>query len=669
LRPDLKKYKDIFYLSFPCIIIFILSFPKIGGPIFVGPDPSWEFAMNYFFSKNIQHGRDVIFTYGPLGFLLCPKPVGNNLLISVIVITLFKFVFLLSFLYLNFLIKKPKTLSSRIVIITIFAVLSFLINFGYILVFFTASLLLLHAETKNKMFIVLAIAVASFSLLVKSSYGIAGVLLAFSYNIIDFIQFKKINQFILISLGLVLFFISEWLIIYQDISGILPFLRGTWELSLGYSSAMATSSATMKALQDAYGWSVGPSENNWILLSIFFITYFYLPLYIKEKRVFVLYGMFLLPFFAFFKYAFTREGGIHYFFSYIIFFYCFVFSCLKNFKARIFIIVLISLSAYFVNMRYVRGERHEIGASRNMFKDSINGLKHFEAGLLNLKHHQNILFETSKSNLRNRVLEKNVLQLIGSNPVDIYPWETTYVFANNLNWQPRPVFQSYVVHTPWLDKKNAIFFNSPQSPKFIIWDVENLLGEVSSIDRRYLLNDEPLTIYEIFNHYKLIYRDKKIALFERVHVNNLKEPISIGSEKGYWNEWIKVPSMGNGVVRAKLHVSRKIIGKIKRLIYKEEEFYIEYKLQHGEIKRYRLVIDNAVSGVWVSPLIARLSSPFWGLPVEEVRLSYSKHNFMKNEIKIEWEYVEFQQEGAPLFDLRKHRFRSKQGLVFRENAS
>jgi hypothetical protein len=641
MRLGLKSYRDIFYLVLLLIIIFILSFPNIGGPIFTGIDPSWEFAINHFFSKNIQHGRDVIFTYGPLGFLLCPKPIGNNLLISVMIITLFKLIFLLSVLYLNFLIKKPTTLFSKIFIMAILGVLSFLINFGFILVFFTASLCLLHAETKNKIFIVLAITVASFSLLVRSSYGIVSILLVISYNLIDYLKFKDIKRLFLIPLGLVLSFILGWFILYRDLSGMVEYIYGTLELSLGYSSAMGISSATIKNLQevygDAYGFSIGLTEDSWILISIFFITYFFLVFDIKEKRVCVLYGMFFLPLFAFSKYTFSRGCFFHLFLFYIIFFYCFVLSCLRDLKAKTLIIVLISLFVLFANAKYVR---HDIRTSRNIFKDSIKGLKYFRSGVLNLEHHQNVLLETSRYNLRSRVLEKEVLQLIGSHPVDLYPWETTYAAANNLNWRPRPVFQSYTAYTPWLDQRNATFFKSPRSPKFVIWDVQNMFGEVLNTDTRYLLNDEPLTIYEIFNHYKLIYRNKKVSLFERVHKNNFKEPKLICYEKGYWNEWVQVPFAGNGIIRARIDISRRIIGSLKRLIYKEEEFFIEYKLESGEVKKYRLVIDNAVSGVWINPLIIKLSTPLCGVKVQQIRLLHSQNDFLKKEITIGWELIE-----------------------------
>jgi hypothetical protein len=288
------------------------------------------------------------------------------------------------------------------------------------------------------------------------------------------------------------------------------------------------------------------------------------------------------------------------------------------------------------NTIYVKGSMRPIRAKRY----AISGLYYFKNSILNLKNYERFLVETSRAESRNKVLRKNVLEMIGKNSVDVYPYETTYVHANNLNWQPRPVFQSFVAYTPWLDKRNAMFFDSPRSARFIIWDIGNFLGETSSIDGRYLLNDEPLTVYEILNHYKLTYRDKKIAIFERSFTNRLKEPKLIASEESRWDEWVKVPSIKNGIVRARIDISRKFIGSLKRFIYKEEEFFIEYKLEIGEVKKYRLVIDNGISGVWITPLMVRLSCPFLGVRVQQIRFSHSRHDFLKKEIKIGWELIE-----------------------------
>ena len=645
---NLKKYENILFRYCLPTIVFILTFPHIGDPMGVGLDSSFKFAFNYFFSKNIQPGKEIIFTYGPFGFLVFPQPVGENLLLTIIVVSFLRLAFFTAFLYLDLLIEKPNTLLRKLWALVILAILSLSTDFGFTLIFFTATLLLLQDETKNKTYVVFAIVLSSLSILVKSSYGVVTVLLILLYSLIEYFRFRNIRRLVFTNLGVALAFTIGWFVIYRDLSGLGHYLHGMLELSVGYSSAM----------------TINP-QNNWIYLATFFALYFYLPFSIKEGRVFILYGMFFLPLLAFFKYAFSREDHIYLFLFFIINFYCLLFICLRKFRISVFLIVVISAVAFFANMKYVK-----MGVSMTKSKLlTMNGLSNFKRVVLSFEDYEKNLSEKSKTNLRKRALGENVVRIIGTQPVDIYPWETSFVPANDLNWQPRPVFQSYVAFTPWLDRQNALFFDSPKSPKYILWQVDRWRGEVSSIDERYLLNDEPLTIYEIFDHYKLILRDTKIALFERVQTNNFKKPVLMRNEKGYWDEWIKVPSVANGVIRARLHVSRKIIGKIKRLMYKEEEFFIEYRLGNGDIMKYRLVIDNAVSGVWVSPLIIRLSDPYGGVPVEEIRLSHSKHNFMKKEIEIEWEYIEFQQKGAPFFRLREYEFKAKKGWIFRENVS
>jgi hypothetical protein len=59
---------------------------------------------------------------------------------------------------------------------------------------------------------------------------------------------------------------------------------------------------------------------------------------------------------------------------------------------------------------------------------------------------------------------------IGRDPVDVYPWEVSTVWANNLNWRPRPVFQSYAAYTPLLDDLCADLYRDPaRAPRYILY--------------------------------------------------------------------------------------------------------------------------------------------------------------------------------------------------------
>ena len=52
---------------FTLLVIVCLTFPLMPS---YELDPSWRMALGYFFEEGMQFGSDVVFTYGPLGFIM-----------------------------------------------------------------------------------------------------------------------------------------------------------------------------------------------------------------------------------------------------------------------------------------------------------------------------------------------------------------------------------------------------------------------------------------------------------------------------------------------------------------------------------------------------------------------------------------------------------------------
>src|SRR5260370_29230780 len=48
------------------------------GALKPGLDESWQWALNAATQNSYIFGKDVVFTYGPLGFLMTPRPFGRN---------------------------------------------------------------------------------------------------------------------------------------------------------------------------------------------------------------------------------------------------------------------------------------------------------------------------------------------------------------------------------------------------------------------------------------------------------------------------------------------------------------------------------------------------------------------------------------------------------------
>jgi hypothetical protein len=76
-------------------------------------------------------------------------------------------------------------------------------------------------------------------------------------------------------------------------------------------------------------------------------------------------------------------------------------------------------------------------------------------------------------------------QLIGSGTVDVFgSFQSTALF-NGLNYRPRPVFQSYAAYSSRLADLNASYYASERAPDYVLF-------ELSALDRRFpALNDGP----------------------------------------------------------------------------------------------------------------------------------------------------------------------------------
>ena len=101
-------------------IVFIVGFVTLNGiyrPL--GPpgiDPGWQWAVNQARAAGLVFGQDIVFTYGPLAFLMAPLDVSSNLLIANIFLLVVQVLFT-AVLAALFIVDR------RISTITLFAVL------------------------------------------------------------------------------------------------------------------------------------------------------------------------------------------------------------------------------------------------------------------------------------------------------------------------------------------------------------------------------------------------------------------------------------------------------------------------------------------------------------------------------------------------------------------
>lgn len=608
--------KEILSISILSMFLVFLVAVPIERLISPGIDASYIFAFNYFFSNNIQIGKDILFSFGPLGFLLWPQSQGNNLLIAMIIVYLTKYIFIFMSLYIFNIVQNVMTIKKWIVITILTYIIASTISTHDLFIFLTLQFLILYYIKKNLFFLIASSIVVGIALLIKSSMGIISLLYLLSFSV--YFLWKKNYTIIFYSLlGTTITFILIWALLYENMSGIGTYLYATLELSRGNSTAM----------------TINPN-NNWWLFSGFVLLFLSFPLLKKEKIALFLFLVSLLPIAAAFKYAVAREDHIFYFSNFLIQFIFIIFIITKKFTFKEFLHLSV-MYLLFILFIFKTPYKNNI---KNHFEHYVSALKVNTADFINYKNNTSQLNMKSKILLHPFILDKADKVLIGDKSVDTYPLDTAYIAANNLNWTPRPIFQSYISYTPYLDKKNADFFNSPLAPEFIIWHRKHWGGEVLSLDNRYLLNDEPFTIKAILSNYKVIVKRDSYLILKR-SINRLSSKV-IATKSYRWNQWIEVPQVqsnkGSSILIAKTNIPRSIIQKIKKLLYKEFEVYISYKFNNGEEEHYRVVVDTAKDGLWISPLLNTLfkSPPLKN--ITSIKFMHHKFDYFEEKFTIEW---------------------------------
>ena len=613
-----------FVSVFATVLIFFFTLPSTGTIIWPGLDNSYALAFNYFFASGVQIGRDILFTYGPLGFLEWPQPQGNNILYANVIYSSVHLAFIACLVWLG---TSGRSLRGQIGVVALVLFLSYLLSaFMYLkLVFLIAVLLLLHFMTRQVWFLVMAIGLTVLALLIRSTYGILGLLMLFSYSFYLAYTQQQPKFIIGTIAGVLVVTVAAWLLIYGNLAGLFSYMRGILEFSSGNSSAM----------------TLNP-QNNWLILTAFAGVVLYLPFSVRKKEAYVAYVVFGLSIIAFFKYAFSREGwSLNYAFVYLLMVFSIFVLFVPQLRKRHYTIIFMALVLFGVNMKKA-GDFNPLGYVWSQVKNNFENRNTVDIvkALINYKEQARILLAQSEKRLEPQKLSAETRAVIGRDTVDAYPFEISYVMANGFNWKPRPVIQSYISYTPYLDRQNALFFQSEKAPNYLLWEAPQGDIKADSIDDRYVLNDEPLAMLEILGRYSPLIMDGKVVVIKNNGKQGFAPPQNVGGDSSWWGAWIAVPKRPEcSVLRSRLSFSRTLAGKLKRAVYKEEEFYVEYKLENGNIQKHRFVIDNAPSGIWISPYIANIwKHDMW--PVNEVRFSHSAADFLDDALRLEWECIQ-----------------------------
>ncbi len=488
-------------------------------------DDSWQAALEMALHLHLAFGPQVIFTYGPLGFLAVGSQdmasvwYGSLAIISLTYTLAIRFV-LSAALYNAARRTYGSVAGFLLALVAVVVVAPYFADLAVLLIFLVW-ILELDIEPRRELGLVACAAgFAAFESLQKVSIGATAALMVAVYVLAAQTGRARLTQIAVAALTYVVTLLALWLALGQPMGALPVYVHGSYEISAGYSAAMSTT-------QRGFPWALVAA----LLLGLAGLWAAWrsssqMP---TRRRVGVLL-IWCTYWFSAFKEGFVRQDGSHA----AIFFAAMVAGVLafqlRGWRRLASLACLgVCVYAWVAVLGITFDKRLDPPRSISTLVSNIRQIADSD-------DRAKLLSETRARVIRAAALPSGSLKLLRGHTVGVYPNELAVAWAYRLDWRPLPVLQSYSAYTPWLDRLDADSLASGKAPERMI-----VQAGTADIDGRFLGFDEPYTTLAIFCRYRPLLRGTKLGIFART-TDRCSKPQRLKTVHAAWGETVPVPS-------------------------------------------------------------------------------------------------------------------------------
>ena len=557
-----------------------LSLIKLPGAPLVSLDASWQMVMGYAAQHQLQHGVDIVFTYGPMGYLLTSSYMGEHFTIFLIwqlagnlliAFTLWRFGRELSgwhqAIYYGYIFLYGSIYADAMQ-------MNFIAIFG---------LLLMRPAFRTPAWLgTIGVTFAIFSLMKFTNLLLCTFSLVLLLGYYALIRARREAVWLAGTFGAT--FIGFWLGHHQRISALPDFFQHGLQVSLGYVEAMAVyeQPIMLAAGLGALGGVIG---------------YALLYLYGQSDRL-AAFGTSLLlgaVIFINWKHGFVRADG-HVIAHFVM---CLLVVCsypaLTGDNGRFgcakgaFLCLCAGCSLTGIGLVSVQAVTQAPGGWNQRLHQVVTAL------LNPVAYHRTL--ESHLQQLAAQIDQPNLRHIIGQDTVDHLGGDQVYTLLNRFNYTPRPAIQSYTAYTEQLNRLDEQFYLSARGPRFVI-------QRFRSIDERFPALDDSLTLRLLLQTYDYTLEEGGLLLWERPEKLNPPTPDVeqvVLTRTVRFGEKIVVPDTGDRPVWAVIKVRPSPLGALRKLLYKAPLLYIDTQDQAAVPGHYQLIRAMAATGFVLNP--------------------------------------------------------------------
>jgi hypothetical protein len=578
-RSALAKWIDAYPLIFGGAITLLLWVCFFEWPIPAGIelDPSWQAALVDAHAKGRFFGRDLVFTYGPFGYLFSYCWPENALHT-----------------------KLVWEYAGRLALMACFVAAAWKLPIGRRFALFAGTLLVAHRFVDTPQIVLICLISVNWLLADKKSVW----QLALGLVVLSFLSQAKFTYFLLcftalvcasglgclrrnwrqaagVPLGFAGLWLCWWLLAGQNPFHIAAFIRRCVEISNGYTWAM--------------GMEVEWGALFWGLLSLLSLGWALVWFGTRDSRKFEHWATALFcgaALYLTWKHGFTRaDGHVVGFFTFAVLLGCVLPAWFQPRRGLVWsdLSILLALAgAFTVDADFFA---NPLGATWDR---------------VSLRSHQMLnpgssiaWFHSVHETMREQASLPRISALVGRGTVDMISYEQGMIRLNSLNYAPRPVLQGYSAYTPVLMRINQRFILSKKAPDF-------LLVRHSTIDDRYAAQDDALLLSELPRRYEYVTSEKDYALLRRrgpASVELPQEREMVFNTPFIFGKTLKIPDETGTALWVQIFVEPTVLGSLRSFLYKPADLWLVLVDGKGKETRYRLLAKPAAEGFLINPLL------------------------------------------------------------------
>jgi len=184
---------------------------------------------------------------------------------------------------------------------------------------------------------------------------------------------------------------------------------------------------------------------------------------------------------------------------------------------------------------------------------------------------------------------------VGNEPVDVFGHLQWAALANGMNYRPRPVFQGFSAYTPYLQDLNEAFFLRKDRPPYVLLNMETLDNRLPSI------NDARLLLLLLYR-YSPIAADGDFLVMKQLPGEAGEVVLTPVSEKTLRFGELSLLPRSDKPIFLSMDVQPTVLGRLVGMFFQPPEISI-ILWSSGNPRTYRIVPAMTRGGILLSPLI------------------------------------------------------------------